>query len=90
MQRNKQNCYLVSNNTNVYTEKSYHKTEVSAYKKTKRNKIIREILLEYSITPPGRIRDSFVDRILYDDTSGIDPAVCIIIKKELERQNLIV
>lgn len=74
---------------NVSTQR-FSRAFMSSYLKSKRNKIIRKILLEYSITPPGRIRDSFVDRILYDDTSGIDPAACEKIKKELERQNLIV
>ena len=71
-------------------EESYKQSILTSHKKTKRNKIIRNILLKHGITPPGRIRDSFVDRILYDDTSGVDPAVCEIIKRELERQNLIV
>lgn len=71
-------------------EESYKQAILISHKKTKRNKIIRNILLKNGITPPGRIRDSFVDRMLYDDTSGVDPAVCEIIKRELERQNLIV
>ena len=71
-------------------EESYKQAVFTSHRKTKRNKIIRNILLKNGITPPGRIRDSFVDRILYDDTSGVDPAVCEIIKRELEKQNLIV
>ena len=71
-------------------EESYKQAVFTSHRKTKRNKIIRNILLKNGITPPGRIRDSFVDRILYDDTSEVDPAVCKIIKRELERQNLIV
>lgn len=71
-------------------EESYKQAVFTSHRKTKRNKIIRNILLKNGITPPGRIRDIYVDRILYDDTSGVDPVVCEIIKRELERQNLIV
>lgn len=71
---------------NVSTQR-FSKAFVSGYLKSKRNKIIRNILLEYSITPPKRIRDTYVDSI-FDGTSNVDPAACEKIKKELKRQNL--
>lgn len=71
---------------NVSTQR-FSNAFVSGYLKSKRNKLIRKILLKGEITPPKRIRESFVDSI-FDGTSDIDPEVCEKIKKELERQNL--
>ena len=71
---------------NVSTQKS-HKAFVSGYKKSKRNNLIRNILIENGITPPTRIRESFVNSI-FDKTSNINPDVAEIIIKELEKQHL--
>lgn len=71
---------------NVSTQR-FSNAFVSDYLKSKRNKLIRKILLKGEITPPKRIRESFVDSI-FDGTSDIDPKVCEKIKKELIRQNL--
>ena len=71
---------------NVSTQR-YSRAFVSGYLKSKRNKIIRNILLEKRITPPDRIRDSFVDSI-YDGTSYIGPDVCNLIIQKLEKQHL--
>ena len=71
---------------NVSTQRS-HKAFVSGYLKSKRNNLIRAILIENGITPPSRIRESFVNSI-YDKTSDIGPKVCEIIIKELERAKL--
>ena len=60
---------------------------LSSYKKSKRNTIIREILIEKGVNPPGRIRDTYVDSI-FDGTSNIDPDVCNLIIEELRKQHL--
>lgn len=73
---------------NVTTQR-FSRAFMSSYLKSKRNKLIRNILLDNEITPPKRIRESFVDSI-FDGTSDVDPDVAEKIKKELERQNLIV
>ena len=65
---------------NVSTQRS-HKAFVSGYLKSKRNNLIRNILLNNGITPPSRIREKFVNSI-YDKTSGINPDVAEIIIKE--------
>jgi len=71
---------------NVSTQRS-HKAFVSGYKKSKRNNLIRNILIENGITPPTRIREKFVNSI-YDKTIDINPDVAEIIIKELEKQHL--
>lgn len=71
---------------NVSTQRS-HKAFVSGYLKSKRNNLIREILLKNGITPPSRIRENFVNSI-FDGTSNIDPDVCNSIIEELEKQHL--
>ena len=71
---------------NVSTQRS-HKAFVSGYKKSKRNNLIREILLKNGITPPSRIRETFVNSI-FDKTSGIKPDVAEKIIKEIEKQHL--
>ena len=71
---------------NVSTQRS-HKAFVSGYLKSKRNNLIRAILIENGITPPTRIREKFVNSI-YDKTIDINPDVAEKIIKELERAKL--